>query len=503
MGQLTLLLAIHNHQPDGNFGHVFEQAYDDCYRPLIDAHRRVPVGQADAAPHRRRCSSGSSASAPTTSTSCARSSDAARSSCSAAASTSRCWRCCRSATRAGRSQMMSDYLEAHFGVRPEGMWLAERVWEPALAKLIADAGMKFTLVDDGHFRAAGLEGTLRGYYVTEKAGTPLALFPIDKKLREAIPFLKAWESIDVIEQLRRRDRRRRARSPTATTARSSASGRTPKSGCGTRAGCATSCACSSSGSSRVRSRPTTSASYLRVASRRRGASICRRRRTRRWASGRCRPTRSEHYNEVRQALEDRGELERARAVLPRRHLAELPRQVSRGELHAQEDGVGVGQAGSAPRRSWADGGDVDERRGSTHARASSIARSATAATGTASSAGSISTTCATRCIATLIEARGARRARARDRRQAGGDRGGRRRRSADRGASCRTARRRRTSSRTSAAACSSSTIDRSASTCSTCSGGAPRAITGACSRRRASSTTAAAAGRCRSTISTP
>ena len=29
MGQLTLLLAIHNHQPDGNFGHVFEQAYAD------------------------------------------------------------------------------------------------------------------------------------------------------------------------------------------------------------------------------------------------------------------------------------------------------------------------------------------------------------------------------------------------------------------------------------------------------------------------------------------
>jgi alpha-amylase len=76
------------------------------------------------------------------------------------------------------------------------------VWEPALAKLIADAGMKFTLVDDGHFRAAGLEGTLRGYYVTEKAGTPLAVFPIDKKLREAIPFLKAWESVDVLEQLR-------------------------------------------------------------------------------------------------------------------------------------------------------------------------------------------------------------------------------------------------------------------------------------------------------------
>jgi 4-alpha-glucanotransferase len=201
MGQLTLLLAIHNHQPDGNFGHVFEQAYADCYRPLIDAlleFPKVKITLHHTGPllewiERERPDYFD-----------------------------------KMRTLVGRGQvellgggfyepmlavlperdargqitMMSDYLQAHFGVRPEGMWLAERVWEPALAKLIADAGMKFTLVDDGHFRAAGLEGTLRGYYVTEKAGTPLALFPIDKKLREAIPFLKAWESIDVIEKLR-------------------------------------------------------------------------------------------------------------------------------------------------------------------------------------------------------------------------------------------------------------------------------------------------------------
>jgi alpha-amylase len=201
MGQLTLLLAVHNHQPDGNFGHVFEQAYTDCYRPLIDAILEVPAVKMTLH-HTGPLLEWIERERPDYF-------DKLR-------------------TLVGRGQvellgggfyepmlavlperdargqitMMSDYLQAHFGVRPEGMWLAERVWEPALAKLIADAGMKFTLVDDGHFRAAGLEGTLRGYYVTEKAGTPLALFPIDKKLREAIPFLKAWESIDVIERLR-------------------------------------------------------------------------------------------------------------------------------------------------------------------------------------------------------------------------------------------------------------------------------------------------------------
>jgi alpha-amylase len=201
MAQLTLLLAIHNHQPDGNFGHVFQQAYDDCYRPLVDTLLEFPTvklalhhtGPLFEWIERERNDYfdklrvlvgrdqvellGGGFYEPMLAVLPER--DAV-----------------------GQIHMMSDYLAEHFDVRPEGMWLAERVWEPALAKLIADAGMKFTLVDDGHFRAAGLEGILRGYYVTEKAGTPLALFPIDQKLRQAIPFLKAWESINVLDQLR-------------------------------------------------------------------------------------------------------------------------------------------------------------------------------------------------------------------------------------------------------------------------------------------------------------
>lgn len=199
---LTLLIGIHNHQPDGNFGHVFEQAYEDCYGPLIDAileaphvkvalhhtgalfewierHRPQYFDKMRTLVKRRQVELlGGGFYEPMLAVLPER--DAL-----------------------GQIRMMSDYLEAQFGVRPEGMWLAERVWEPGLAKLIADAGMKFTLVDDGHFRAAGLDGCLRGYYVTEKAGTPLAIFPIDMKLRQAIPFLKAWESMDVLEGLRR------------------------------------------------------------------------------------------------------------------------------------------------------------------------------------------------------------------------------------------------------------------------------------------------------------
>jgi len=187
---LELLLGIHNHQPEGNFGHVFSQCYADCYGPLVDAlldaphvkvalHHtgpllewiererrdyfdkvRVLVGRGQAELLGGGFYEPMLAVLPE-----------------------------RDAR--GQIHLMSDYLETHFGVRPRGMWLAERVWEPALAQLIAESGMAFTLVDDGHFRAAGLEGLLRGYYVTEKAGVPLALFPIDKLLRETIPFSEA------------------------------------------------------------------------------------------------------------------------------------------------------------------------------------------------------------------------------------------------------------------------------------------------------------------------
>jgi 4-alpha-glucanotransferase len=198
---LQLLLAIHNHQPDGNFGHVFQQAYDDCYGPLVSAlvaapHVRVALHHTGALfewIERERPAYfdelrllvgrkqvellGGGFYEPMLAVLPER--DAR-----------------------GQIELMSQYINERFGVTPDGMWLAERVWEPALAKLIADAGMKFTLVDDGHFRSAGLDGLLRGYYVTEKAGTPLALFPIDKNLRDAIPFLKAWETLDVLERLR-------------------------------------------------------------------------------------------------------------------------------------------------------------------------------------------------------------------------------------------------------------------------------------------------------------
>jgi alpha-amylase len=66
---------------------------------------------------------------------------------------------------------LKQTLARMLGAVPEGMWLAERVWEPHLVKPIAEAGMAWTCLDDALFRAAGLRGAeLFGFYQSEELG---------------------------------------------------------------------------------------------------------------------------------------------------------------------------------------------------------------------------------------------------------------------------------------------------------------------------------------------
>jgi alpha-amylase len=82
-----------------------------------------------------------------------------------------------------------DLMESVFKKRPAGMWLAERVYEPCIPKVLNKAGISFTLVDDNHFKTVGLEEKdLYGYFISEYEGHPLAVFPGLEFLRYAIPF---------------------------------------------------------------------------------------------------------------------------------------------------------------------------------------------------------------------------------------------------------------------------------------------------------------------------
>jgi hypothetical protein len=93
----------------------------------------------------------------------------------------------------GQIQKLSQTVENIFGIKPRGMWLAERVWEPHLVRPIAQAGIEYVIIDDTHFEAVGYnkEKELFGYFVSEEQGYTVRVFPTLSYLRYAIP----WDTV--------------------------------------------------------------------------------------------------------------------------------------------------------------------------------------------------------------------------------------------------------------------------------------------------------------------
>jgi alpha-amylase len=82
------------------------------------------------------------------------------------------------------------------------MWMPERVWEQPLASDLAEAGVRYTLLDDFHFKNAGLdEGQLHGYYITEDNARIVSIFPGSERLRYLIPFHEPTETITYLREV--------------------------------------------------------------------------------------------------------------------------------------------------------------------------------------------------------------------------------------------------------------------------------------------------------------
>lgn len=98
--------------------------------------------------------------------------------------------------------LLSRYIENKFGIRPRGMWLAERVWDSSVVKSIVESGIEYVLVDDYPFLSIGKsEADLKGYYLTDEENLPLAVFPIDARLRYLTPFQPIGKTIDFLKDL--------------------------------------------------------------------------------------------------------------------------------------------------------------------------------------------------------------------------------------------------------------------------------------------------------------
>lgn len=198
LNQVSLVFLIHSHQPVGNFDHVIEEAYQKSYRPFAEtllAHphirmslhysgillewlerhhaeffeilgRLVERGQTELV--------GGGYYEPILPA-------------------------IPDADKLAQVRKLADYLERRFGVRPRGAWVAERVWEPSLARPLAEAGVEYVVLDDTHFLAAGLTPSdLHGAYVTEEVGATLRLVPSLQVLRYTIPFRDPDETLRVL-----------------------------------------------------------------------------------------------------------------------------------------------------------------------------------------------------------------------------------------------------------------------------------------------------------------
>jgi len=104
--------------------------------------------------------------------------------------------------RQAQINKLNDYIYKYFGARPRGLWLTERVWEPSIIPDLNKVSIDYAVVDDYHFLSSGFDQSkMDGYYETEEGGYPLALFPISKPLRYALPFYSVERAIDTILEL--------------------------------------------------------------------------------------------------------------------------------------------------------------------------------------------------------------------------------------------------------------------------------------------------------------
>ncbi len=96
---------------------------------------------------------------------------------------------------------LSDLIKKEFGLEVKGAWLSERVWEPNYPSFLNDAGLKYVIVDDNHFRSTGIteDGTLYSY-ITEEEGKTLRIFPINEELRYLTPWKPTYYSIDYLKE---------------------------------------------------------------------------------------------------------------------------------------------------------------------------------------------------------------------------------------------------------------------------------------------------------------
>ncbi|MCA9223552.1 MAG: DUF1926 domain-containing protein [Planctomycetales bacterium] len=198
MHPIRLCLVLHNHQPIGNFDNVFEQAYADAYLPFLEVfepYESLRISLHTSGPLMEWLDQRH----PEYLDRVARLVERGRIEIVGGAFYEPILAMIPSRDRVGQISEYTRWLEDRLGAHVQGMWVPERVWEPSLTGDIAAAGIRYSMLDDFHFRNAGLtDEQLYGYYVTEDEGRLLSIFPDSERLRYLIPFAMPYETIDYL-----------------------------------------------------------------------------------------------------------------------------------------------------------------------------------------------------------------------------------------------------------------------------------------------------------------
>jgi 4-alpha-glucanotransferase len=198
--RISLALALHNHQPVGNFGWVFAEVFDQAYLPMIEALERHP-GVRLSLHYTGPLLDWIVAERPDVIARLRRLVDRGQVEILGGGFYEPVLASLPERDRIGQLQRMGDELEALFGSRPGGAWLAERVWEPDLPTSLVAAGYRWTILDDAHFRAAAIpEEDLWGPFTTEDQGHLLRVFGTEQGLRYRIPFRDVDEVIGYLRE---------------------------------------------------------------------------------------------------------------------------------------------------------------------------------------------------------------------------------------------------------------------------------------------------------------
>ncbi len=200
MSKLTLCIGIHNHQPYGNFDHVMKDSLARCYMPFIETIEKHPSvkwnvhfsgplllwlkeHEPDYLKKIRRLIEKGRAEI-------------------LGSGISEAILCSIPPSDVARQiKLMNALTNELFGATPRGIWLTERIWEPALPSVLAPLGVEYVAVDDYHFFYSGMKRrNLEGYFAADKHGFTTKIFPISEALRYRVPFKEVKEFIAELKE---------------------------------------------------------------------------------------------------------------------------------------------------------------------------------------------------------------------------------------------------------------------------------------------------------------